>query len=1003
MATAATVTIRLDGDSATLIRELNKANQATTRTFSGMQRDAAAAAKALGLVGLAAAAAFGALTKRAFDSVDALVKASDQLGATTSSLAGLKLAGAQAGVGFESVVGGMLKMQRSLVDATTKGGELAAVYERLGVNTRELLKLTPDQQLSKLADAFAQIQNPAERTALAMQIFGKGGTEMLPMLAKGGGEMAKWAEQADRLGIALSNVEAQTIDDAGDALGVVALAAEGVATQFALAIAPSITKGAQGIVDFIAKADGFKSAMTAAAGAVATVGEAFGESRAAAALFSGVGAAILTGLVNAANLLRLALLGIDLAFMSIDATIRRIKGEQPFDDIGSQAKSLTSDLSKLRIQAQLLEATNIGGINTDGIASLKKEIADTEAKLKALGAPGKLAPLVNELDRLKARRVDLGAVVNDRSLEGAQAQLRKLQGMATAAKAAIETGGQPGWIDNIRAAGIRGVDTLDELQDRYETLQRSIAQQQGAINIGQTGLDMAVTDVRALDKEIAALQGRIKAEGGEILLTVPKDAPLTEYGELLRDIAAKSKEAQAIPLWIGTEQILADAKKAGDEAATAFAESAAAAPPATFTVSAPVPQALDFSNLLADATATAKARVAIEQATTDEIRRIAIAGEQDVSAALQASLAAMAANLTDIQRRQAENQAKATGKPVDFDEQAALLQNQVRVTNAAADQLIAARERVAQGGPLALPARDAAGIQAETEMATQVMLAAYATADAQRLEAQKLLNETLYLGEQEAGQALIELAAQQAREKVIAEFEARGQAMDETGQFADPETRAAFEKAVQDETLARESDFLNQRLQMQSQFGQQYLGIQKLITTLTGKTWADSNRKQLSNAAAFATGAIGIANALFGENKAIAIGQAIVSTYTGAANALSSMPYPANLAAAATVIATGLAQVQSIRSANKGGGGGFSGGGAAASAPSVPDYSSGAAGGQAAGSQAAIQIVVQGDLLGWDDFMRDRLVGSLRDIVDGSDVVIFGPGSRQAAEIRGGG
>jgi hypothetical protein len=999
MATAATVTIRLDGDSATLIRELNKANQATARTFSGMQRDAAAAAKALGLVGLAAAAAFGALTKRAFDSVDALVKASDQLGATTSSLAGLKLAGAQAGVGFESVVGGMLKMQRSLVDATTKGGELAAVYERLGVNTRELLKLTPDQQLSKLADAFAQIQNPAERTALAMQVFGKGGAEMMPMLAKGGGELAKWAEQADRLGIALSNVEAKTIDDAGDALGVVALAAEGVATQFALAIAPAIIKGSESIVDFIAKSDGFKTAMTATAGAVVSVGEAFGTSRAAAAAFSGIGAAILTALVNAANLLRKALLGIDLAFMTIEATIRRIKGETPFDDIGSQAKSLTTELGKLKTQAQLLEATNIGGIHTEGLAALKKEIADTEAKLKLLGAPGKLAPLVNELDRLKARRVDLGEVVNARSLEGATAQLRELQGKAAAARKALEGKGAPGWLDDIQAAGIRGVDTIDELQDRYATLQRSIAQQQGAINIGQTGLDLALADVRALDKEIAALQGRIKAEGGEILLKVPKDAPLTEYGELLRDIAAKGKEAQAIPLWIGTEQILADAKKAGDDAAAAFADAAAAAPPATFTVSAPVPAALDFSALLADATATANARVAIERAATDEIRRIAIAGEQDVSAALQGSLAAMAAHLTEIQRRQAENQAKATGKPVDFDESAALMQNQVRVTNAAADQLLEARERVAQGGPLALPAADAESIRAETEMATQVLLATYANADAQRLEAQQLLNDTLYLSEQQAGQALIELAATQAREKVLAEFEARGQAMDETGQFADPETQAAFEKAVQDETLARENDFLNQRLQMHSQFGQQYLSIQKLITTLTGKTWADSNRKQLANITTFATGALGIASALFSDNKAIAIGQAIVSTYQGAANALSTVPYPANIAAAATVVATGLAQVANIRSAAKGGGG-FSG--ASAAAPSnVPDYVS-AQTGDKGGSQAAIQIVVQGDLLGWDDWMRDRLVGSLRDIVDGSDVVIFGPGSRQAAEIRGG-
>ena len=46
--------------------------------------------------------------------------------------------------------------------------------------------------------------------------------------------------------------------------------------------------------------------------------------------------------------------------------------------------------------------------------------------------------------------------------------------------------------------------------------------------------------------------------------------------------------------------------------------------------------------------------------------------------------------------------------------------------------------------------------------------------------------------------------------------------------------------------------------------------------------------------------------------KALKIGEAIVNTYAGASNALSSIPYPANLLAAASVIATGLANVATI-------------------------------------------------------------------------------------------
>ena len=61
---------------------------------------------------------------------------------------------------------------------------------------------------------------------------------------------------------------------------------------------------------------------------------------------------------------------------------------------------------------------------------------------------------------------------------------------------------------------------------------------------------------------------------------------------------------------------------------------------------------------------------------------------------------------------------------------------------------------------------------------------------------------------------------------------------------------------------------------------------------------------------------------MFGQNKAFAIAQAIVSTYQGIAQALRDVPFPANLAAAAAVAAKGFAQVAGIRSTSLGGGGG---------------------------------------------------------------------------------
>ena len=53
---------------------------------------------------------------------------------------------------------------------------------------------------------------------------------------------------------------------------------------------------------------------------------------------------------------------------------------------------------------------------------------------------------------------------------------------------------------------------------------------------------------------------------------------------------------------------------------------------------------------------------------------------------------------------------------------------------------------------------------------------------------------------------------------------------------------------------------------------------------------------------------------MFRLQQALNIGQAVMSTYTGAANALRDIPVPFNFAVAALTVATGLAQVANIRS-----------------------------------------------------------------------------------------
>ncbi|AUR90485.1 coil containing protein [Vibrio phage 1.144.O._10N.286.45.B3] len=84
---------------------------------------------------------------------------------------------------------------------------------------------------------------------------------------------------------------------------------------------------------------------------------------------------------------------------------------------------------------------------------------------------------------------------------------------------------------------------------------------------------------------------------------------------------------------------------------------------------------------------------------------------------------------------------------------------------------------------------------------------------------------------------------------------------------------------------------------------------------------------------AYLDAAITTGNALFEDQKAIKAGLVVVDTAAGISKAFAELPYPAALAASASIAATGVAQLAAITSASKGGGSTSS----AVPAESLPD------------------------------------------------------------------
>lgn len=141
---------------------------------------------------------------------------------------------------------------------------------------------------------------------------------------------------------------------------------------------------------------------------------------------------------------------------------------------------------------------------------------------------------------------------------------------------------------------------------------------------------------------------------------------------------------------------------------------------------------------------------------------------------------------------------------------------------------------------------------------------------------------------------------------------------------------------------------------------------------------------------------------LFKVQQAFAIANAVINTAEGVTKALRSLPFPANLGAAAKVALAGAIQIAKIKSTAPGGSGnattsGLSGG-STGSAPALPQTAGNAS--QAEQSPRIAQVVIQGSVFSSRE-TADWLVEQLSDAINNRDVVFINGNSRQAGLITG--
>lgn len=236
-----------------------KAVDQTKRAFSGITkglRTVAGAALNLktAFVGVAGAAGIGLLISRSLDATDALAKTATRIGTTTEALSRLHFAADISGVSTETLNMAMQRFTRRTAEAARGTGEAKDAIRELGLNANDLLRLDLDEQMIKLADAFADVQTDADKVRLAMKLFDSEGVALVQTLGAGAAGLREMFSEAEALGAVMSTDAAKGVEDAQDALTRLKTVMGGLKDQVVAALAPALESIVTSLTDMVREA-----------------------------------------------------------------------------------------------------------------------------------------------------------------------------------------------------------------------------------------------------------------------------------------------------------------------------------------------------------------------------------------------------------------------------------------------------------------------------------------------------------------------------------------------------------------------------------------------------------------------------------------------------------------------------------------------------------------------------------------------------------------------------
>ena len=507
----------------------------------------------------AAAAGVAVLTRMTAGQADLareLLATSKALGISTNALQEWWYAAKTVGLEGDKVSDIFKDLSEKLGDAfLTGGGEAADVIERLGLNLEELVRLSPDKALERIAAQLDKLGDE-DNKVFVLESLASDASLLLPLLNSNAASLKRLQEQARQRGVLVSEDDLAKLKATNDAFRQIGDRLTEFKNKLAADLAPTLTSVANDFEEFLASNP---------------------------ALINDVSEALSGLIVNARNWVNTILdnrAEIADSFQTIANTARFLGSsfEALFRGTQAFAAGTLEVLTRIGVSASDLYLTVVSGLNKIGLAT-DDTVRGAQERVQNLSAS--VEDLESRVENYKAQMVNAGKAALtafDQTAAGAKTAGDLVASAAAAANELVNAN------SDLADSAEGAAQNTEKLQASQQQLAQQISETVKAIEAAtlawqQDSTEENLNNLDALKQKYGELQEELRSL--EASVGSPQDSSLVktfqESSDAIDEVSNAAKRAKGDLETMGddVEVVAVGVRRAGDDAVSSASSTAA--------------------------------------------------------------------------------------------------------------------------------------------------------------------------------------------------------------------------------------------------------------------------------------------------------------------------------------------------------------------------------------------------------------------------------------------